>query len=115
MLGFLRDCVSLVVAVLICLSVFANHALALEQSVVEQSKNNYDLTNSSTNNTKISPDVLKTPHSPPPYQKSILFPDLKASPVLTCNTCNCNQIGNVDPNNPCFKCCQRNRQKGLNR
>jgi hypothetical protein len=114
-LRFLRDCVSLVVALLICLSLFSTQALAFEQSVVEQSKNNYDLTKSSTNNTKVSPDVLKTPHSPPPSQKSILYPGLKANSFVSCEICDCDLKDDKAGNNFCSTCCQRNRDNVLDR
>ncbi len=103
MLVSLRYCVSLVVVLLICLSVFATDALALEQSVIEQSKNNYDLPKSSLNNTKVSPDVLKK--SSPEFV--IKLPNILCE-KYDCGTCKepPTQISGSDYST-CYECCHR--------
>lgn len=108
MLLFLRYCVSLVVVLLICLSLFATDALALEQNVIEQSKNNSDLPKSSLNNTKVLPDVLKTPS--PEVVKAphppLVYPKLNMRVVLkACMNCTCKP--EINENDFCLKCCGR--------
>ncbi|MHC5821850.1 MAG: hypothetical protein ACYT04_39800 [Nostoc sp.] len=111
--AILRNCVSVVVVLLISMSLFAAHAFAFDESAVKQLKNNYDLPNTSLNDTKVSPDVVNTPSLS--HQEPILLPDERLNsgkktakiqnepdyPLQVCSKCNCEQPSEGF----CEKCC----------
>lgn len=114
--AILHNCVSVVVVLLISMSLFAAHAFAFDESAVKQLKNNYDLPNTSLNDTKVSPDVVNTPSLS--HQEPILLPHEKLNSgkktakiqnesifrTQVCSGCDCDHPSDKT----CKKCCPPN-------